>query len=154
MTWEYSIGGGGRPQRILDMGASVESQTGHEAEARLSPDRRLIAYSSNVTGRWEVYLDTFPPSGHPRRVSIDGGDRPRWNRDGRELLFRADRAVMSASRSSQSIDAFLSRPTTVVSITEDRLIDFAPDGDQIILNVTVNRLPTPPLTVVLNWHGR
>jgi Tol biopolymer transport system component len=70
--------------------ATVADETG----ARVSPDGRWIAYTSNESGRPEVYLDSYP---HPKRrvmVSRDGGLDPVWRGDGRELYYwRADALV-------------------------------------------------------------
>jgi Tol biopolymer transport system component len=55
----------------------------------ISPDGRWIAYTSNESGRQEVYVRSFPDVGRGRwQVSTDGGKMPRWNKDGRELIFR------------------------------------------------------------------
>jgi hypothetical protein len=59
-----------------------------------------VAYSSDFTGRSEIYLQRFPPSGGPLSVSANGGTQPRWRRDGRELYFvAADGAMMAVPMS-------------------------------------------------------
>jgi dipeptidyl aminopeptidase/acylaminoacyl peptidase len=59
------------------------------AQPRISPDGRLLAYTSNELGRNEVYVCTFPEvTGGKWQVSMNGGDSPLWSRDGRELFFR------------------------------------------------------------------
>jgi eukaryotic-like serine/threonine-protein kinase len=69
--------------------------TANEIQGRFSPDSRWIAYASNETGRWEVFVESFPPSGSRWQVSTDGGSQPIWLRDGRELFFLApDRRLM------------------------------------------------------------
>jgi eukaryotic-like serine/threonine-protein kinase len=70
----------------------------YEIQGRFSPDDRWIAYASNETGRWEVFVEPFPPSGSRWQVSTDGGSQPLWRRDGRELFFLApDRKLMAVS---------------------------------------------------------
>ena len=60
----------------------------NETEARLSPDGRWLAYSSNESGRTEVIVQPFPdPSGGKWQISTDGGVTPRWRGDGRELFY-------------------------------------------------------------------
>jgi hypothetical protein len=61
----------------------------------LSPDERWLAYASDRTGRYEVWAMRYP-DGTPIRVSNGGGSEPRWSRDGTELFFRADGAMMAA----------------------------------------------------------
>ena len=56
-------------------------------EFHLSPDGQLIAYGENRTGRWEVYLASFPSFHNIKQVSLGGGAQPRWREDSRELFF-------------------------------------------------------------------
>ncbi len=56
-------------------------------EFHLSPDGRLIAYGENRTGRWEVFVASFPSFDGIQQVSVAGGAQPRWRGDGRELFF-------------------------------------------------------------------
>ena len=58
-----------------------------EEQGRFSPDGRWVAYSSNESGRFEVYLRAFPDSGPHWQLSTDGGSQPYWRGDGRELLL-------------------------------------------------------------------
>jgi dipeptidyl aminopeptidase/acylaminoacyl peptidase len=62
-----------------------------ESQAQFSPDGRWVAYTSNESGRYEIYLRPFPTpasaSGVKWRVSSSGGQQPRWRRDGRELFY-------------------------------------------------------------------
>ena len=72
--------------------------TAYEIQGRFSPDNRWIAYASNETGRWEVFVESFPPSGSRWQVSTDGGSQPIWRSDGCELFFLApDRRLMSVA---------------------------------------------------------
>ncbi len=59
-----------------------------ERDARFSPDGRSIAYQSNDSGRFEVYVQPFP-IGERQRVSLGGGVQPEWSDDGRELFYLA-----------------------------------------------------------------
>ena len=61
-----------------------------ENHGAISPDGRWLAYTSNETGRPEVYVRTFPdPNQGKWQVSTSGGDQARWRRDGKELFFMA-----------------------------------------------------------------
>jgi hypothetical protein len=55
--------------------------------AEISPDGRWLAYVSNQTEEWEVYLAPFRRGGRPLRVSTAGGRQPQWRGDSRELFF-------------------------------------------------------------------
>jgi dipeptidyl aminopeptidase/acylaminoacyl peptidase len=59
-----------------------------ESLAALSPDGRWLAYSSNETGREEVYVEAFPGLGGKWLISTEGGTRPVWSRNGDELFYR------------------------------------------------------------------
>lgn len=76
-----------RPFRTLRIGADVRG-------VALRPGGRGVAYWSNESGTFEVYVDTFPEPGRaPLKVSQGGGRLPRWSPDGRELFFVADGAL-------------------------------------------------------------
>ena len=73
-----------------------------ETQGRFSPDGRWIAYSSNHTGRMEVYVRPYPGPGEPERVSDSGGQWAQWRRDGTELFFiRPDNMLMAAAVGGQ-----------------------------------------------------
>ena len=63
-------------------------------QAVLSPDSRWIAYTSDATGRFEVYVSPFPSISSTRLVSIGGGNEPRWARNGRELFYKSGGRLM------------------------------------------------------------
>ena len=58
-----------------------------------SPDGRTIAYASNESGQFDIYVDSFPKPGARVRVTTAGGTEPRWSNDGRELFFRRGSAI-------------------------------------------------------------
>ena len=69
----------------------------NERSARFSPDGRWIAYVSDETGSYQVYVVPFPGPGPKIAVSIAGGLSPIWSQDGRELFFRKGSKLMAAS---------------------------------------------------------
>ena len=79
-----------------------------ETQAAVSPDSRWLAYTSDESGDWEVYVQSFPEPGRKQRVSVEGGAQPRWRADGGELFFLArDGRLMTArvaNRAAMSID--------------------------------------------------
>jgi len=60
----------------------------HEVFARISPDRRWVAYNSDETGRWEVYVASYPELAERIRISDAGGEEMQWSRDGARIVYR------------------------------------------------------------------
>ena len=54
---------------------------------RFSPDGKWVAYASNESGRWEIYVTSFPEAHGKWQVSNAGGDQPKWRSDGKELFY-------------------------------------------------------------------
>lgn len=76
-----------RVYRTVRVGADIGT-------VALAPDGTRIAYTSNESGAFEVYVDAFPtPGSSPRRISTGGGTLPKWRRDGREVFFVSDNAL-------------------------------------------------------------
>jgi eukaryotic-like serine/threonine-protein kinase len=129
-----------------------------EAGGRFSPDGRWIAYISNESGRYEVYVQSFPVSGGKWQVSNGGGGSPRWRRDGRELFYlSADGKLLMAVEVDGSSDTFeagvpkrLFEPR-VGAISGDSPYDAAADGRRFLINALVEENVPAPVTVVLNW---
>lgn len=72
------------------------SSDADEIAPRFSPDGKWLAYVSNESGLYEVYVRPYPGPGARVQVSQEGGGQPVWAPDGRRLFYRADRAMMSA----------------------------------------------------------
>jgi eukaryotic-like serine/threonine-protein kinase len=121
-----------------------------------SPDGRLLAYSSNESGRFEVHVQTFPPSDRKWQVSTAGGYEPRWRGDGREIYYLSeDRKLMAVS-----VDAGPSfgvpKPlfqTRVLPGVNAQRTSYVPsrDGRRFLVNTQTGDPPPNPITVVLNW---
>jgi serine/threonine-protein kinase len=86
--WILDLEHGGEPEPLVATPYS-------ESYAAFSPDSRWIAYSSNESGRLEVYVRPLPPAAGRWQVSTGGGGEPRWSRDGAELYYRADDGLMA-----------------------------------------------------------
>ena len=63
----------------------------------LSPNGKWVAYVSSESGRAEIYVESYPSLAEKIAVSTDGGHRPRWSRDGREVFYRQGEALMAVS---------------------------------------------------------
>ena len=77
----------------------------NELHGQVSPDGRWLAYTSDESGTWEIYVQSFPNPGHRRTISTDGGAQPRWRRDGKELFYIAPDRRMMTVKIQQKLDA-------------------------------------------------
>ncbi|MGH7471674.1 MAG: TolB family protein [Longimicrobiales bacterium] len=71
-----------------DSSTALVSAHGRQVFLRLSPNGRWLAYMSNESGPWEIWLNTFPVTGPGRKVSIAGGSQPVWSPAGDRLYYR------------------------------------------------------------------
>jgi Tol biopolymer transport system component len=129
------------------------------AFAQVSPDGRSVAYNANDSGRFEVFIDSFPTPGERRQVSTEGGVHPRWRRDGREVYYYAtDGRLMAAPIGSGSaspvgmpVPLFQARllggPSVAIGVLGQ--YDVAADG-RFLLNVPLAAETPPAIHVALN----
>jgi Tol biopolymer transport system component/DNA-binding winged helix-turn-helix (wHTH) protein len=127
-----------------------------EKAAKLSPHGRYVAYVSDESGVFEVYVQRFPEGGAKRQISASGGTQPRWSRDGTELFFVDDDALMvvqveQGEKLSVSAPEHLFRATGLVG-TEHPHYDVSSDGRRFILAEDVDPTPTR-IHVVQNWFA-
>lgn len=124
-----------------------------------SPDGKWVAYASNESGKWEVYVTSFPEAKGKWQVSNAGGEEPRWRADGKELFYRAADAKLMAVpvQTGQAFNAgvpavlFQTNPKETVATSEQFLYDVAPDGQKILVNTTLKNVAAEPMTVILHW---
>ncbi len=135
-----------------------------EQNAEISPDGRWLAYQSNESGQTEIYVRPFPDVDAAReQVSTDGGTRPLWSRDGRELFYWVDPGAIMAVPVDAGTDFTAGRPEVAVQGTlfapgvAGRFYDASPDGDRFLViteanDTDVDGAAPAQITVVLNWH--
>ena len=126
-----------------------------ESTPRLSPDGRWLAYSSNESGRWEVYVRPFPNTGTTRwQVSAAGGAEPVWSRSGAELFYKYDDQLLAASVLPGATFGIRERHALFsVAGYENyfikRTYDVSPDGKRFVM-IRSPRKPPNELIVVEN----
>jgi Tol biopolymer transport system component len=124
-----------------------------ELYPKLSPNGQWLAYASDETGRYEVYVTTFPTSGGKWQVSINGGLVPVWSRDGKELFYvGADRKMMVVElREGTKFDPGSPKPLFDAKLdTQGGTFDVSPDG-RFLIPTQVAESTTPPINIVVNW---
>ncbi|HSS45491.1 MAG TPA: hypothetical protein VLO07_09135, partial [Thermoanaerobaculia bacterium] len=120
-----------------------------------SPDGRWIAYASNESGRFEVYVQPFPGPGGKWQISTAGGTAPAWRRDGKELFYLApDRKLMTVSvKIGATFETEVPKPLfeTHIRNDPDRHYDVSADGQRFLVNTPLGEETSPPITLVQNW---
>ncbi len=127
-----------------------------EVYSQFSPDGKWVAYVSNETGRYEVYVQSFPTSGGKWQISTNGGSQPRWREDGRELFFiSADKILMATPVQTGAIFRFgTPQPlfeTKVDNYDAPNRYVVANNGQRFLINVPAEKETTSTVTVVVNW---
>ena len=130
-----------------------------EMQARFSPDGHWIAYTSNETGKFEVYVQPFPGSGAKWQISTKGGGEPFWRRDGKELFYvTPDKKIMAVDIDlSPALSVGAPKPLFDVKIqgpigTDNRSHFVASaDGQHFLVQITTEGSDFSPVTVVMNW---
>src|SRR5687768_600371 len=110
-----------------------------ETAARISPDGRWVAYTSDQSGRAEVYLDSYRTPGRPVVISSGGGVHPVWRGDGRELYYWDDGALVAVRLGASSGDAPPVAGTRTVLFRApyqggvNTMYDVSPDGERLVI---------------------
>jgi eukaryotic-like serine/threonine-protein kinase len=137
----------------------VRNRSVNEGEARISPDGKLIAYSSDESGRPEVYLGPFGADGPNIQVSSRGGFLPRFSPDGKRLFFSGgDEAMMVATIESSGSVLSVKPPTKMFSAKDLNLraafrggYDVLPDEQFLMIEKASWEKEPPVIHVILNW---
>jgi eukaryotic-like serine/threonine-protein kinase len=128
--------------------------------AAVSRDGRWIAYESNVSGRYEIYIERYPELASRQKISTGGGRDPRWSHDGRELFFGAeDGRQMFAVAVQFGTTLVTGRPEVLFEsamipfVVGDQPYDLAPDGRFLIIRGYQAEASgtAPTLVLVQNW---
>jgi Tol biopolymer transport system component len=130
----------------------------NETTPRFSPDGHWLAYISDESGRFEVYVQPYPGPGGKWQISTEGGTEPIWNPNGRELFYRSSDKIMaveittqpsfSAGKSKAVVEGpYLPTPATLSNY------DVSPDGQRFLMLKPVEQTEAAPtqINVVLNW---
>jgi serine/threonine protein kinase len=154
--WVLPVVGDRKPRSFL-------STDSNEQWGQFSPNGRWIAYQSNESGQFEIYVRPFPGPGGRWTVSTSGGIHPRWSPDGKELFFLAPDARLTSAEivvTGPTIE-----PGVPVPLFPTRIVggggnlagyrqqyDVAPDG-RFLINVGLESDP-PPIRLLSNWKPR
>jgi Tol biopolymer transport system component len=130
-----------------------------EADPRFSPDGRAMSFTSDESGRFEVYVAPFPPTGGKTLVSAgiatgsDLQEGARWSHDGRELFYVSADSRLMALPVVTTPTLEVGRPAPLFPLPGRTWDDFAvsADGKRFLAVVPQAFAGEQPLTVILNW---
>jgi serine/threonine protein kinase/Tol biopolymer transport system component len=158
----FSDAGDGRPADILQLDMDRARDTvrpvvqtlAADVHGVFSPDGRWIAYEQTTAGAQEVYVQAYP-AGPRTQVSVDGGWRPMWNPNGRELFFASSAGLMKVG-----VEKGIRRGPPVRLFERGAWLgppvpgwgpewDVSPDGRRFLM---IEPLPAREIDVVFNWY--
>jgi eukaryotic-like serine/threonine-protein kinase len=138
----------------------------NEFAGQLSPDGKWLAYQSNESGRYEVYIRAFPGdssgAGGKWQVSNQGGDLPRWQGDGKELFYVAANRLIAATIGENATSVQAGSPRELFSLPTATgayaafTYDVTADGQRFLVLEAAAvgaQLTGAPLTVIVNWQA-
>jgi Tol biopolymer transport system component len=122
---------------------------------RLSPDARWVLYASGESGRSEVYAVRFPTPSRKLQISSAGGSLPRWQGDGREIVYLGrDNRLMSVSVTSGDDDLAAGAPRPLFEarpVGPRSFFDLTRDGERFLINILGGESLSSSITLVQNW---
>jgi serine/threonine protein kinase len=149
--WLVPVGvGDGKP-------IAFQATDADEWSPKFSPDGRFVAYVSNESGTTEIYIRPFSGPGGRKRVTPNGGELPIWARNGRELFFIKDKALMSVGIDANGGASTAERVVFEPSATGDSVnpnapvYDVMPDGQHFVISLAPPSALPPHYGVIVNW---
>jgi eukaryotic-like serine/threonine-protein kinase len=134
--------------------------TSNEMHPRVSPDGKWIAYTSDESGAWEVYVQSFPMGGAKRAISVGGGAEPQWTKGGREIVYLTpDGRMMGVDIAPGPLALEPARPKALFHVPLNGDITqyrnhyaVTADGQRFLVD-TADESTREPITVVVNWDA-
>ena len=124
-----------------------------------SPEGRWVAYASDESGQFDIYIDSFPQPGTRVRVTTAGGTEPRWRRDGRELYFRRGSEIHHVELGPGQLFQH-GDPPEVQAMNRlfdagaaVRSYDVSPDGRRFLINLPASSNARTPISLVHHWSA-
>jgi Tol biopolymer transport system component len=140
--WILPLAEGGKPYPFLATPAI-------ENDGVFSPDGKWVAYGSDITGTFQIYVRPFPGPGSARPVSTKIGLRARFSGDGRKIYFIDGAKLMVAEFHA---DGSTGEPTVAFEL-RDQILDYRPmPGDRFLMLLQNELDAAPPARVIAGWR--
>jgi Tol biopolymer transport system component len=131
---------------------------GAKRNGQISPDGKWVAYESNETGDWEVFITTYPTAGGKLQVSRSGGRQPRWRGDGKEIFYIDTHGMLVAVpvttepglSTGSPVELFATNSRPYISSSDLFTYDVTRDGKRFLVDRYFRPANVPPLNIVLN----
>jgi Tol biopolymer transport system component len=131
----------------------VRDTKANETDGQFSPDGARLAYASDETGRYEVYVQPYPSGVNRVQVSSVGGFQPRWSRDGRELFYVTGDAIMGVDvRADGSVGVPRRLVDRAPYFIRFQSYDVSPDGKRFLMIRRDEGSVPRQLNVIVNWR--
>jgi len=141
-----SAGAAPKPMPVLPAGTRY---------AKFSPDGRWLAYISEESQRGEVYVAPFSRPGGKRQISTNGGIKPRWRRDGKEIFYLSPEGQLMATEvriSGEMVEVGATRALFGgITTANGYAYDIPSDGQRVLAAVAKDQKSGEPITLVQNW---
>jgi Tol biopolymer transport system component len=137
-----------------------------ERDGQFSPDGKWIAYQSNESGQFDIFIRPFPGSGGKFQISATGGTQPRWNKNGKEIFYvslddRLMAAPVQLPADGQSLHSGTPAALFPVRIAggpvpgvNKQQYAVSSDGQRFLVNLAVDEGAAPPITLIINWKPK
>jgi Tol biopolymer transport system component len=130
----------------------------NQTNGQISSDGKWVAYVSDESGNWEVYVTSFPGAAGKWQVSRGGGGEPRWRADGQEVFYMSPSGILMAVPVSNDngfstgapVPLFQIHGRAPISSTDAFTYDVTKDGKRFLVNRYVSPEHVAPLTILLN----
>lgn len=126
----------------------------NEGWPKVSPDGRWLAYGSDESGRSEVYVTTFPVPTRKWQVSGEGGEAPHWTRNGTEIVYLQDDALIAVavSAAGDTFDIGAATKLFDVDLANRGSWDVTADGERFLVSPAPERgRDASVLHLAVNW---
>jgi Tol biopolymer transport system component len=135
----------------------------NEITGTISPDGRWLAFRSDETGRYELYVTSFPSQGVKRQITSDGAGAPQWLNGGREIAYinsEGKLIMVKVDAQGSRLDIgesrvlFGGKPLPALPVNPEDWevpVYITSDGKRVLLPVPVEGAASRSLTLVMNW---